>query len=60
MTERPACPRCQDQRWVCEEHPERVWPHEECAGPGVPCPACNDEDPPRMPPGFVSDLATRH
>jgi len=21
---------------VCEQHPDRVWPHDECAGPGMP------------------------
>jgi hypothetical protein len=31
-----------DEGWVCEEHPERPWPHDACSGPGVPCdnPAC--------------------
>jgi hypothetical protein len=31
-----------NEGWVCEEHPERPWPHEACSGPGVPCdnPAC--------------------
>src|SRR3990167_6498238 len=22
--------------WICETHPEREWPHEDCAGPGMP------------------------
>ena len=22
--------------WVCEEHPLTVWPHDDCAGPGMP------------------------
>jgi hypothetical protein len=28
--------------WICEQHPDRGWPHEDCAGPGMPCedPAC--------------------
>src|SRR6266496_849093 len=32
--------------WVCEEHPDKPWPHPgllgECPGPGMPCenPAC--------------------
>jgi hypothetical protein len=28
--------------WVCEQHPEKGWPHDDCAGPGMPCenPAC--------------------
>lgn len=28
--------------WICEQHPERPWPHDGCPGPGmlkpVPCP----------------------
>jgi len=27
---------CEDG-WVCEQHPERPFPHDDCAGPGVPC-----------------------
>ncbi len=23
--------------WICEEHSELGWPHDECAGPGMPC-----------------------
>ena len=26
-----------DQGWVCEQHPNREWPHNACAGPGMPC-----------------------
>src|SRR5437879_5469031 len=26
----------------------------DCAGPSVPCPACNTSDPPHVPPDFVS------
>jgi hypothetical protein len=48
------CPLCQGERWVCEEHTDRPWPHGDCPGPGVPCPICNTEEPPRTPPGFVS------
>lgn len=22
--------------WVCEEHPNLIWPHEDCPGPGMP------------------------
>lgn len=22
--------------WVCEEHPDREWPHDDCPGPGMP------------------------
>ena len=46
---RPAasvCPRCQNLLWICEQHPDRPWPHDDCHGPGDPCPRCNDGDPP--------------
>lgn len=35
------CPKCAEG-WVCEEHPDKPWPHDDCAGPGVPCkePGC--------------------
>ena len=35
------CGRCADG-WICEEHPDQPWPHDDCSGPGVPCenPAC--------------------
>jgi hypothetical protein len=23
--------------WICEAHPDRPWPHDDCAGPGTPC-----------------------
>jgi len=28
--------------WVYEQHPDLPWPHDDCAGPGMPCdePAC--------------------
>jgi hypothetical protein len=51
---RETCPHCQGERWICEEHPALPWPHGECAGPGVPCPACNATEPPQPPPDFVS------
>lgn len=22
--------------WVCEQHPDLPWPHDQCAGPGMP------------------------
>ena len=34
----PDCPVCVDG-FVCEQHPERPWPHGDCAGPGMPCTA---------------------
>ena len=32
-----------DNGWICEEHPDLPWPHDDCGGPGVPCenPACD-------------------
>jgi hypothetical protein len=33
-----------------------AWPHGDCAGPRVPCPACNATSPPQSPPDFVSLL----
>lgn len=43
-----ACLKCGDAcGWICEEHPERPWPHKNddgsrCPGPGMPCdePGC--------------------
>jgi hypothetical protein len=23
--------------WICEEHPDQPWPHDDCAGPGTRC-----------------------
>lgn len=23
--------------WICEAHPERGFPHDDCPGPGMPC-----------------------
>jgi hypothetical protein len=45
--------RC-DDGWICEGHPDRGWPHDDCGCPGVPCPVCNRQSPPRLP----SDWAT--
>jgi hypothetical protein len=50
----PPCPRCAGERWICEQHPDRPWPHDDCAGPGEPCPVCNTSEPPEMPEGFIS------
>jgi hypothetical protein len=33
---------------------ETPWPDDECAGPGMPCPACNANEPPDLPPDFTS------
>jgi hypothetical protein len=37
--------------WICEEHPDQAWSHDNCAGPSVPCPVCNTQSPPRLQPG---------
>jgi hypothetical protein len=29
-----------NQGWICEQHPDQGWPHDECTGPGMPCPVC--------------------
>jgi hypothetical protein len=50
------CERCRAERWICEQHPDREWPHEDCAGPGEPCPGCNTKEPPDHQPGFRSVL----
>jgi hypothetical protein len=26
-----------DEGWVCERHPDQPFPHDDCAGPGMPC-----------------------
>ena len=54
------CSRCDDYRWVCENHPERPWEGPRacaCGGAGAPCPACNASEVtmPEMPDDFVED-----
>lgn len=52
----PECKLCRGARWVCEKHPHMEWPsergipHDDCMGPGEPCPTCNTGHPPEMPP----------
>ena len=29
-----------NEGWICERHPENGWPHDDCTGPGMPCPTC--------------------
>lgn len=31
-----ACGQCADG-WICEQHPYQPWPHDDCAGPRMPC-----------------------
>ena len=33
---RLTCGKC-DNGWICEEHPDLPWPHDDCGRPGVPC-----------------------
>jgi hypothetical protein len=40
-----------NEGWICEQHPDQGWPHDDCAGPGKRCFWCNTDDPPRMPQG---------
>jgi hypothetical protein len=58
---REDCAMCKNARWVCEAHPDRPWGVEggcRCGGAGMPCDFCNPagglDDPPDMPPGFVT------
>ena len=32
---RLTCGKC-DNGWICEEHPDLPWPHDDCGEPGVP------------------------
>jgi hypothetical protein len=57
------CARCDNGRWVCENHPDRPWLGDRacgCGGAGAPCPVCNRTDPgdpddlPEMWEGFVA------
>jgi hypothetical protein len=55
------CRRCQDARWVCENHPDRPWGHHPddcCGGAGMPCPDCNavKGERPKMSADFVPAL----
>ena len=55
------CLCCEDEGWVCENHPDQPFtgPHAcNCGGAGMPCPACNPstpDEPPRLPKGFEPD-----
>jgi hypothetical protein len=56
------CFRCEDTRWVCENHPERPWEGQHacgCGGAGAPCPGCNKVEPPLLPPGYKVDADTK-
>jgi len=51
------CARCQGQRWVCENHPDRPWevPGGCSCGAGMPCPDCNRHA--ALAPGWVSVMS---
>jgi hypothetical protein len=34
---------CEDG-WICEQHPEKGWPHDDCPGPRAPCLVCQWPD----------------
>ncbi|MBR0871222.1 hypothetical protein JQ633_12695 [Bradyrhizobium tropiciagri] len=62
------CARCDNTRWVCENHPDVPWLGNRacsCGGAGAPCPVCNradgddPEDVPDMPEGFVVESGRR-
>jgi hypothetical protein len=52
------CARCDNVRWVCENHQDTPWLCQRacsCGGAGAPCPVCNATDElttPDMPEGF--------
>jgi hypothetical protein len=32
------CGRCREgEGWICEQHPNKPFPHNDCNGPGMPC-----------------------
>lgn len=43
------CLICNDEGWVCENHPDKSWGegHDCCEGAGMPC-ACNKSDTPKV------------
>jgi hypothetical protein len=48
------CSRCQNRRWVCEDHPLQPWDVDGdgcnlCGGAGDPCPDCNPRAPYLLP-----------
>ena len=51
------CPVCLGERWLCQDHPDNTWPHDDCAAPGRPCPSCNTSEQPEFGPelGVLQD-----
>jgi hypothetical protein len=35
-----SCPVCHGELWVCEEHPDKPWEHDDCGAAGLAC-VCN-------------------
>jgi hypothetical protein len=63
------CSRCDDQKWVCEEHDDPPWNGTDspracpCGQAGMPCPDCNAGDRPELTTGFrvdIDDKGPRH
>jgi hypothetical protein len=44
------CALCSGERWICEKHPSKPWPHSDCDSAGAPCPVCQDPNDPPTPP----------
>jgi hypothetical protein len=48
------CERCDDTGWTCEAHDDRPWDSGlsehacRCGAPAIPCPSCNQSDPPDL------------
>ena len=44
-----------DGDWICEQHPDKPYPHDLCIGPGMVCPRCYpDPARPPLPDGWQS------
>lgn len=42
------CPKCNGGGWVCEDHPDLPWNHNENCGAGMPCSCGRDLVPAEM------------
>jgi hypothetical protein len=60
------CARCDNCRWVCENHPDKPWLGDRacsCGGAGAPCPICNATDEltaPKTPEGFQPTIVNKN
>jgi hypothetical protein len=53
------CSQCKDHRFVCEVHRWRPFPHDDCAGPSLPCSECQSPSAkPELPDGWESYAST--